>query len=137
MSSLVWDYPEPVWVQTLEDPTTTWRHEVLVIIPSNLNPSNTAVAFLHGSNNDRPDESPHHSIHNHEYQRADVLAIKSQTIVVMINQIPNQYVIFEGDPDQKPRREDDLLAYAWAQYLKDPDHNMRWLPRLYMVKAAF
>ena len=55
----------------------------------------------------------------------------------MINEIPNQSVIFESDPDQKPRKEDDLLSYAWAQYLKDPDHNIRWLPRFQMVKAAF
>jgi PhoPQ-activated pathogenicity-related protein len=46
--------------------------------------------------------------------------------------VPNQPLVFHNDG--QPRKEDDLLAYAWSHYLETGDE--RWLPRLPMVKSA-
>ena len=135
VTSLIWNYPENVWVQNRNGPTTTWEHDVIIFIPANLKDSDTAVGFLAGGRNNRA-ETPHDNINAQDLKEADMFAIKSETIVACIKQIPNAKVIFENDPEQKERMEDDLLAYAWAQFLKDPDHNIRWLPRLYMVKGT-
>jgi PhoPQ-activated pathogenicity-related protein len=46
--------------------------------------------------------------------------------------IPNQPLVFHGDGI--PRKEDDLIAYTWDQFLKTGDQ--RWPARLPMVKSV-
>ena len=47
-------------------------------------------------------------------------------------------IVFPSDPQRMPREEDELLAWAWRQFLTAPaaSRDPRWLPRLPMVKAA-
>jgi PhoPQ-activated pathogenicity-related protein len=45
--------------------------------------------------------------------------------------------MFPGDPLKKDRKEDALLAMAWRSFLDDPEHDIAWIPRLPMVKAAY
>ena len=53
-------------------------------------------------------------------------------MVAELGMVPNQPLIFHGDG--QPRYEDDLIAYAWVQYLETGDP--KWLPRNAMVKSA-
>jgi len=46
--------------------------------------------------------------------------------------VPNQPLTFHGDGVR--RKEDNLIGYAWAQFLDTG--NVMWLPRLPMVKSA-
>ncbi len=39
-----------------------------------------------------------------------------------------------GDPERKPRKEDDLIAYTWDKFLRTGDE--KWPLRLPMTKAA-
>ena len=48
--------------------------------------------------------------------------------------IPNQELTLLGDPERKPRKEDDLIAYTWDKFLRTGDE--KWPLRLPMTKAA-
>lgn len=50
-------------------------------------------------------------------------------------QVPNEKMVFSGDPTQKNRGEDAIIAYTWDHFLKNPDEP-EWLVRLPMVKAS-
>ncbi len=63
---------------------------------------------------------------------AQQIAEATNTVVAELRMIPNQPLVFHKDG--KPRKEDDLIAYCWDQFLKTGDET--WLPRLPMVKSA-
>ncbi len=60
------------------------------------------------------------------------IARATGSLVAELRMVPNQPLVFHGDG--KPRKEDDLIGYAWDQFLKTGDAT--WLPRLPMVKSA-
>jgi PhoPQ-activated pathogenicity-related protein len=45
--------------------------------------------------------------------------------------------VYPSDPEQRPRHEDEILAWAWKEFLDDPEHRPDWMPRLPMVKSLF
>ena len=52
-----------------------------------------------------------------------------------LKQIPNESLRFYGDPKNKSRTEDAIIAYTWKHYLEDPT-KPEWLLRLPMTKAV-
>ena len=60
------------------------------------------------------------------------IAEATGSIVAELHMVPNQPLVFHGDG--KGRSEDDLIAYAWDQFLKTGDAT--WVPRLPMVKSV-
>ncbi len=60
------------------------------------------------------------------------IARTTGSIVAELKNVPNQPLVFHNDGT--PRTEDDLLGYAWSQFLENGDPT--WLPRLPMVKSA-
>lgn len=62
------------------------------------------------------------------------LARDTGTVVAELRMIPNQELTLLGDPERKPRKEDDLIAYTWDKYLRTGDE--KWPLRLPMTKAA-
>ena len=63
------------------------------------------------------------------------LAMNLETVVGVLFNIPNEHVTFSGDPIQKSRTEDAIIAYTWDHFLKDPS-KPEWLLRFPMVKAS-
>ena len=64
------------------------------------------------------------------------VALSTHSIVTEVHNIPNQPIEFVED-DFGPRYEDEMIAYAWRQYLESgarPEEAV-WLPRLPMTKA--
>lgn len=51
-------------------------------------------------------------------------------------QTPNCHIVYPSDPSKKGRSEDAMIAWAWHEYLVDPNHDPEWLPRLPMAKGA-
>jgi len=45
--------------------------------------------------------------------------------------------VFPSDPTKRGRGEDALIAWAWKEFLDDPENDATWLPRLPMAKGAF
>ena len=61
--------------------------------------------------------------------------IGSGTIGAGLYQIPNEPIVFWGDPTGKSRSEDAIIAYTWSHFINntmEPD----WLARMPMTKAA-
>ena len=112
------------WRKPDEVDRPIWQHWVTVVRPKNVQ-SRTAMLFVGGGRNG----SPAPAKASDSIQR---LALASQTVVCEIGMIPNQPLVFHDDGVK--RSEDDLIGYAWDQYLKTADPH--WLPRLPMVKAV-
>ncbi len=111
------------WLRPDEVDRTLWEHSLVVVAPAGVQ-SDTALLFIGGGSNDRMKTS----IDSNLVQ----VALATKSVVAELGMVPNQPLTFHGDG--QPRKEDDLIAYAWAQYLETGDE--RWLPRLPMVKSA-
>ena len=112
-----------------------WTHQVAVIVPHDLRYKHTAVAYLTGNCNEGPPKPPKST--DEELLLVSKVAAETGAITVVVWQIPNCHIRYPSDPLKMNRSEDAMIAWAWRQYLDDPKHDPRWLPRLPMVKAAF
>lgn len=123
-TTYVVDMTSQRWRTADEVNRPTWQHWLTITRPKNVR-SQTAMLFIGGGRNgNQPPRQARDMILQ--------LAIASQTVVCELGMIPNQPLIFHNDGVE--RSEDDLIAYAWDQYLKTEDPH--WLPRLPMVKAV-
>ncbi len=113
------------WLKKNEVDQTLWRHRLILTIPDQLH--STDVAFLYisgGSSTETPQRTSRDLV--------DQIALTTGTVVAELRQVPNQPLVFHEDGE--PRYEDNLIAYAWVQYLETGDP--RWIPRNAMVKSA-
>ncbi len=112
------------WLTPAEVNRPEWRHWLLVVKPDLLD-HRTALLLISGGSN-RPGDPPKPSRDLVEIARA------TRSVVAELRMIPNQPLGFEQDG--RERKEDDLIAYTWAKYMKTGDE--RWPARLPMTKAA-
>lgn len=112
-----------------------WTHLVYVVIPEKLTYKNISLAYITDGKNDKPNDVQKFTDAN--TWEVDLLAKYSESIVIAIEQIPNAPIVFPSDKSQKHRTEDAILAWAWQEYLNDPQKDPKWLPRLPMVKASY
>eukprot|EP01080_Neovahlkampfia_damariscottae_P011860 gene11860-5189_t len=112
------------WLTTNEVSKPVWKHWVLVIIPRIIT-SFEPLVFIRGSNSDMkaPTTIPK------DYAAA---ASITQSIIIVIHQVPNQPVSFPSEP--RPRKEDDIIAYTWKIFLNTKKTD--WIQQLPMVKGA-
>ena len=112
------------WLTDADVDRTEWQHWLALSIPATVS-SDTAMLFIGGGRNGREpptDASP----------RTAAIARATQTVVAELGMVPNQPLVFHDDGNA--RSEDDLIGYAWDQYLETGD--WRWAPRNAMVKSA-
>ena len=118
LTSQSWRAPDEVSRQT-------WEHWLLVARPSELKTDKCFVMVSGGGNDgDKVPDGPG--------QLVRTIAEATGSLVVELKMIPNQPIVFHGDGT--PRKEDDLIAYCWDQFLDSGDAT--WLPRLPMVKSV-
>ncbi len=113
------------WLMPAEVNRTEWRHTLAIAKPAHLTHS-TALLFISGGTN-RAGTPP-------GLPSRDLIAIAKATesVVIELRMVPNQPLVFHGDGVE--RKEDDLIAYTWDQFLRTGDE--RWPARLPMTKAA-
>jgi PhoPQ-activated pathogenicity-related protein len=97
---------------------------MVVVKPAKLRSNKAFLMISGGSTDSEAPKGPSNIISQ--------IASASGSIVVELKMIPNQSLIFHGDG--QPRKEDDLIGYAWDQFLQTGDAT--WLPRLPMVKSV-
>jgi PhoPQ-activated pathogenicity-related protein len=115
-------------------PTSVWTHQVVVIVPKKLTYRNISMAYLTGNCNEDPGVP---SKTDEDVLVADEITSNTNAVGIVVFQIPNCPYVFPSDPSKKHRTEDAVLAWAWHEFLEDPNHSPEWLPRLPMAKAAF
>ena len=124
VSVYVIDLKSQTWRSKADVDRTVWQHWLTVLVPKDAKADTALMIIDGGSNGKAPPTRP-------DLMAAQV-AIKTKSIVASIGQIPNQPLTFHDDG--KPRKEDDLIAYTWDQYLKSGDSS--WAARMLMTKAV-
>lgn len=101
-----------------------WEHWLVLTIPTKVKTDHAFLFVGGGSHNSKMPEG------------SDIItatiARSSGSVVAELKNVPNQPLVFHNDGT--PRSEDDLIGYAWSQFLETGDAT--WLPRLPMVKSA-
>jgi PhoPQ-activated pathogenicity-related protein len=114
--------------QRWESPVPTnrpeWQHWLTIFQPEQVG-HRTALLFISGGSN-RPGQPPKPSREFLEIAKA------TRSVVAEIRNVPNQPLAFTSD--NRDRKEDDFIAFTWAQYMRSGDE--RWPARLPMTKAA-
>ncbi|MBI4559970.1 MAG: PhoPQ-activated pathogenicity [Candidatus Hydrogenedentes bacterium] len=111
------------WRSIAEVDAPVWKHWVSIIQPAAARYS-TAMLYIDGRDNgDGPETGNEELI---------TLALGTSSIVVQLQQVPNQPVTFADET--RDREEDELIAYTWDKFLRGGDE--RWPARLPMTKAA-
>jgi PhoPQ-activated pathogenicity-related protein len=109
-----------------------WWHHVVLIIPHHLKYQDKSILFIGGGHN--TDDIPNHK--NEQVLLGSDLALKTNSIVTILYQVPNQPIIFYNDPQRKPRSEDDAIAATWSTFLENPSESKEWPMRLPMTKSV-
>ena len=121
------------WLTPEDSSRSIWWHQLVVIVPSNLNPefSKNATIWLTGGNNEVsgwPDN------HDEDIATTAALAMGNGIITAALYQVPNEHIVFSSDPEQKSRSEDAIVAFTWDHFLKDTS-DPTWIIRFPMVKV--
>ena len=103
-----------------------WKHWVTVVIPDKV--SHTK-AFLYITGGEKGDAAP-----TKPADRFAQLAVETGSVVVELDDVPNQPLTFADDPKRKARVEDEIIAYLQARYATTQNPND--LLRLPMVKSG-
>jgi len=108
-----------------------WTHWLQLCIPNDMIPnSDMAFLYINGGSNKDFNEPP-----------SDIDTIVSQfatstgTIGASLGQVPNEPLTFVGDPSQKSRTEDAMIAYTWSHWINNT-LEYDWLARMPMTKAS-
>lgn len=103
-----------------------WKHWMTVVIPDNVIHTK---AFLYITGGEKGDAAP-----TKPEDRFAKLAVETRSVVVELDDVPNQPLTFADDPRRKARVEDEIIAYLQARYAtaQNPDE----LLRLPMVKSG-
>jgi PhoPQ-activated pathogenicity-related protein len=118
------DLKSQTWRTEKDVDRPVWQHWLIVVKPEKVT-TNKALLFIVGGANGG--EAP-------QSAEGRTLAIAKATgsVVAELKMVPNQGLVFHQDGQS--RKEDDLIAYTWDQFLKTGDET--WPARLPMVKSA-
>ncbi|MEN8176777.1 MAG: PhoPQ-activated protein PqaA family protein [Pseudomonadota bacterium] len=122
------DMTSQQWRHADEVDRTLWQHEVVVTVPFSLhtNSPRTAILLVDGGKNDD-------QLSTDANELLSAIAVITGSVVVEVNQIPNQPLNFSDETD-RPRKEDEILTYSFDKYLDTGDPE--WPVHLAMTKAV-
>lgn len=110
-----------------------WQHNVDIFIPDNPLSQRALVVVNNGINHNI---KPATSVPPTDFNTTTLAAIAhaTNTIVVSINNIPNQYLMYQNDG--KPRKEDDSVARSWTLFMDTPEEKLMMPLHLPMTAAV-
>lgn len=114
------------WLTAAEVDRPIWKHWLVVYRPEKVT-SDVCLLWIGGGANNGTLPSKANAV-------LAGLARDTGTVTAEVRMIPNQELTLLGDPEKKPRKEDDLIAYTWDKFLRTGDQ--KWPLRLPMTKAA-
>ncbi|MDB2384425.1 PhoPQ-activated pathogenicity-related family protein [Endozoicomonas sp.] len=93
-----------------------WKHRLTIYKPEKV-VKDTALLYINGGTiNPEEGKAPLEGRDDLEFAR---IAAHTQSVVVDLKDVPNQYLRFAGG---KPLKEDQLIAYTWSQFMMNPDN---------------
>lgn len=114
------------WLDEAAVDSPTWWHWLNLYVPDDAG-GDTALLVISGgdteSDRPRPPDETYAKI-----------AQATGSVVAELRMVPNQPLVFHGDGEE--RKEDNLIAYGWKQYLEGGAGEPEWLARLPMTKSA-
>src|SRR5258706_3158554 len=102
-----------------------WKHWLTIVRPDRVTTNKALLMIGGGKNGDPAPEKPS--------ARAVLIATETGSVVADLGMVPNQPLRFTDSMD-KPRSEDDLIAYSRVKHFTTKDDT--WLVRLAMVKSG-
>ncbi len=117
------------WLTKLEVDTPEWWHWLNIIVPDDIQESESMMIIGGGSRNDTvPLQTDGWLIE---------AAIATGSILTTVSNIPCQPIDFLGDK-KGGRYEDDLISFGWRQYLESggSEDKQVWLARFPMTRAV-
>ena len=109
--------------------TTIWRHKLVVYIPK-LTTHNQAMFYVSGGYSANISGQEIFSPSKEGLDFANI-AIDNQAPVVVIEDVPNQYLLINSIP----KKEDQILAFTYKKVMEDPMNNAYLAGHLPMVKS--
>ncbi|CDG21570.1 PqaA protein [Xenorhabdus poinarii G6] len=95
-----------------------WQHDVDIYIPETPKTQRALVVVNNGINYGNSSENSNKPTDFSEAMLADI-ARATQTIVISVSNIPNQYLTYQNDG--KLLKEDDSVARSWELFLDNPE----------------
>lgn len=123
-TTVVVDMVSQTWLTPEEVDRPKWQHWVTIVIPDKVRSDIGFLMIAGGRNGGQPPTSAS--------SETIKIAEATGTVVTELRMVPNQRLVFHGDGVE--RKEDDLIGYTWAQFMKTGES--RWLARNAMVKSA-
>jgi PhoPQ-activated pathogenicity-related protein len=116
------------WRSAEEVDRPIWSHAMQIVVPWEplLQDKRTAILIIDGGRNGR-------ALPKNGDDALGLLAGLARAVIVVVKQVPNQPLRFADEAD-RPRKEDDILAYSFDKYLDTGDEE--WPVHLAMTKAV-
>lgn len=105
-----------------------WQHNLVLYRPDVINTVH-ALLYVNGGTRNTALSGDHSQPQRLDFAK---LAAETKSLVIDLQDVPNQYLSFE---DEVPRMGDNLYAYSWARFLRDPERNAYWPLSLPMTKT--
>ena len=115
-----------VWRTAAEVSPCVWRHWLEVYIPAQVDHETALLEIAGGDQPGQPPGMPDGGLGG--------LAVRTHAVTARIHNVPNQPLSFSRETPPHPRREDQILAFAWARSLETRDPTD--LAHLAMVKSV-
>ncbi|QWP75719.1 hypothetical protein J5226_19225 [Lysobacter sp. K5869] len=112
------------WPETGGAEPAQWTHRVDLYVPDAARPKSALLAINNGTNRANGSD-PQRPPGDFDEALALETAVATQTIVVSVSDVPNQYVTLPGEA---PKKEDVLVAATWRRFLDDPSAANATLP---------
>jgi len=118
-------WPKPAQVKTGEN---IWQHQLVIYRPELIKTSQ-ALLFVNGGTRNLHAEQDNPLPHVLDFAR---LAAETQSVIIDLQDVPNQYLIFE---DAISRKGDAMYAYSWNRFMNENQQSY-WPLSLPMTKAV-
>ena len=122
------EFTSQQWLTVNDVDKSFWKHNMTILVPYDVQFTGAVTMYITGCKND--DET----CPDKERGTVDDILVKTKAPLAILNQIPQQPVAFAAD-DWNVRKEDAIIAYTWAQYLRNPTRP-DWVIYFPMAKAA-
>ncbi|XP_071953962.1 autocrine proliferation repressor protein A-like [Antedon mediterranea] len=121
------------WLTDEQVGQSIWWHYLAITIPDEITRPDSAFLYITGGSNT---DSPPDALTDAETLLMSLAALQTGSVCAVLRQVPNQPIVFPGDPLQKRRKEDAIIAFTWRHFVENGTDEPYWLLRMPMTKAG-